>query len=172
MDARGRCHAEWMLSAWHDFFAAEVTAFAALTGLVFVAISINLQHVLTGPGLSGRAGEAVIVLAVPVLAGLVGLVPSQVTGSLGAELLAIGLVAWVAVSAILLRSRASLRSRARGEIVTRLLLVQGSTLGTVVAGTALLAGSVAGLDCLVVAVLLSLVTGLLDAWVLLVEILR
>ena len=41
--------------AWHDFFIGTIGAAAALTGLLFVAISINLDQVLKYPGLPGRA---------------------------------------------------------------------------------------------------------------------
>ena len=43
---------------WESLFVAEAGASAALAGLLFVAISINLERILQGAGLSGRAGEA------------------------------------------------------------------------------------------------------------------
>lgn len=43
---------------WHDFLMAEAGAGAALAGLVFVAISINLTKVLENCAISGRAFEA------------------------------------------------------------------------------------------------------------------
>jgi hypothetical protein len=52
---------------WQSLFVAEVGASAALAGLLFVAISINLARILQGAGLSGRAGEAMVLL----VAGLV-----------------------------------------------------------------------------------------------------
>jgi hypothetical protein len=42
-------------SAWHDFFVGSMGASAALTGLLFVAISINLEQILKFPNLPGRA---------------------------------------------------------------------------------------------------------------------
>jgi hypothetical protein len=33
---------------WHDMFVAMARAAAALTGLIFVAVSINLEQVLKG----------------------------------------------------------------------------------------------------------------------------
>ncbi|HEX3901634.1 MAG TPA: hypothetical protein VH853_02220 [Polyangia bacterium] len=44
-------------AGWESFFVAEVGAAAALTGLLFVAVSINLSKVLAFPQLPGRAGN-------------------------------------------------------------------------------------------------------------------
>jgi hypothetical protein len=45
---------------WESFFIAQVGASAALTGLIFVALSINLDKVMQSPQLIGRAGEALM----------------------------------------------------------------------------------------------------------------
>ena len=58
-----------MVGDWSTFFAAQVGAGAALTGLVFVALSINLKQILAFPGLPSRAAEAIILLMQPVLIG-------------------------------------------------------------------------------------------------------
>ncbi len=54
---------------WANFFVAEVGASAALTGLVVVAISINLAKILSYPSLPDRAAEAPFAL-VGVLVGV------------------------------------------------------------------------------------------------------
>src|SRR5262249_3965311 len=74
-------------AGWETFFGAIVGATAALTRLLFVAVSINLDRILEGPQfLTRRAAETlgtlVFVLAV---SGLV-LVPQPVR-ALGAEIL-------------------------------------------------------------------------------------
>jgi modulator of FtsH protease len=123
---------------WQGLFIAEAGASAALAGLLFVAISINLARILQGAGLPGRAGEAIVLLVAVLVISTLALVPGQSPTVLGAELLAAGLVAWsVRVAAV------SLLLRAGGRLYW---LVPGVVL------------------CLVVAVL--------DAWVLLIEILR
>ena len=93
------------MSEWESFFVAEAGASAALAGLVFVGISINLDKVLYTPGLPGRAGEALIVLVAVLITSSLLLVPGQPWNLVGLELLAVGLADWVAVVAIQRRAR-------------------------------------------------------------------
>ena len=46
------------IAAWATFFSAEVNASAALTGLIIVALSINLTRIPAFAQLSVRADEA------------------------------------------------------------------------------------------------------------------
>jgi modulator of FtsH protease len=157
---------------WAGFFGAQAAAFAALTGLVFVALSINLKTILDTPGTSGRAGEALILLVAPVLLGLAGLMGHQPLRALGAEWLVVGVVAWAAVSVILVSGRQAIRSRPWREAVTRVAGAEGAVLSVIVAGSLLAGGSTSGLYWQAAGIGLCLVTGILDGWVLLVEILR
>ena len=51
------------VSEWSDFALAQLGASAALLGLVFVGLSINLRDVIGSTSLVNRAAEAVIALA-------------------------------------------------------------------------------------------------------------
>ena len=64
------------MQSWEPFLLAQVGASAALTGLVFVALSINLGRIIEHRYLVGRAGEAVVLLVLPVIVGLILLVPT------------------------------------------------------------------------------------------------
>jgi len=48
------------ISEWQTLVAVQAGAAATLTGLVFVAVSINLARILETPGLSGRAAESIL----------------------------------------------------------------------------------------------------------------
>ena len=80
---------------WGGLFLAGAGASAALTGLLFVAISINLDRILQGRGLPGRAGEAIVLLVAVLVVSMLGLVPGQSPTVLGAQLLGSGLFAWL-----------------------------------------------------------------------------
>jgi hypothetical protein len=47
---------------WTNFAVALAGVAAVLAGLVFVALSLNLERILQVAGLPGRAGETLIVL--------------------------------------------------------------------------------------------------------------
>jgi modulator of FtsH protease len=159
-------------SDWAPFFTAQTGAFAALTGLVFVALSINLKQILAQPGLPGRAGQAVIVLVTPVLTGLLGLLPDQSPRTLGTEFLVIGIVAWVAATGILISGREPMRTRPFNEKAIRIVEVEAATLLIIVAAALLMTGNPSGLYWQAAGTAVCLVAGITDAWVLLVEILR
>jgi hypothetical protein len=165
------------MNAWHDFFLAQAAATATLTGLVFVAVSINLQKIVSDPrsGLAGRAGEALILLVGVLTVSVLGLVPGQGPGLLGVEVLVVGLAAWVWIVAIqlqLLREWGTMRADLRGPFVLRVVVGQVATLTLVIAGVAVLWVGPGGLYWLVAGTVFSILAALFEAWVLLVEINR
>jgi hypothetical protein len=96
------------MDEWHDFFLAQAGAAGVLTGLVFVAVSINLQQIVSDPGsgLAGRAAEALILLVGVLTASVLLLVPGQGQVMVGSEVLLVGLLTWGCVVTIqLLRLR-------------------------------------------------------------------
>ncbi len=165
------------MDAWHDFFLAQAGAAGVLTGLVFVAVSINLQKIVSDPssGLAGRAGEALVLLVAVLLASVLALVPGQGAVVLGAEVLVVGLAAWgwiVAIQLPRLREWGTMRADLRAPFVVRVVLGQVATLTLVIAGVAVLGVGPGGLYWLVASTLFSILAALADAWVLLVEINR
>ena len=165
------------MNAWHDFFLAQAGAAGVLTGLVFVGVSINLQKILSDPssGLTGRAVEALILLVAVLVASVLGLVPGQGVGVLGAEVLVVGLAAWgwiVAIQLPRLREWGSMRADLRVSFVVRVVVGQVATLALVIAGVAVLWVGPVGLYWLVAGTLFAILGALADAWVLLVEINR
>ena len=94
-----------VIGGWETFFAAQAGASAALAGLVFVALSINLRDILEHPGLlTGRAAEAIILMVQPVFVGLVVLIPNQGMRTLGFELLILGGFTFLFVNALIWRT--------------------------------------------------------------------
>jgi hypothetical protein len=165
------------MDEWHDFFLAQAGAAGVLTGLVFVAVSINLRVIVSEPdsGLPGRAAEALILLVGVLTASVLLLVPGQGPLIVGAEVLVVGLVTWgcvVTIQLMRLRSWGTMRPDLRQAFVVRVALGQIATLPLVVAGIAVLVGGLGGLYWLVAGMVFSTLVALFEAWVLLVEINR
>lgn len=159
-------------SEWHDLGVAAAGASAALAGLLFVAVSINLDRVLAYPWLPGRVGETVVLLVAVLVESLVLLAPGQSRTALGVEILVTGAAAWAIATAIhvrLRRHRADITAAQRG---LRVATGQAATVPAIVAGAALLAHGGGGLYWLLAGITLSLVVSVTNAWVLLIEIVR
>ncbi|RRO14259.1 hypothetical protein EIL87_21250 [Saccharopolyspora rhizosphaerae] len=162
----------YQAEAWADFGVAVAGASGALAGLLFVALSINLERILAGYRLTARAGHTLMLLAAPLIIALLLLIPGQSESVLGAELVALGTVtaAWLAVL-----NRPWLRSSEQ----TLLLWIINSAIpagllsvATIVGGLGTITGTLGGLYWLPAGVIVALIGALVNAWVLLVEILR
>jgi hypothetical protein len=160
------------LGDWSSFFNAEVGAIAALTGLIVVAVSINLTRILSFAQLPARAGESLVMLIGALLIAGFGLFPGQPVAAFGAETIVIGLVALAVALQNLWRSRIPVAGVTRGKIFLRAFVNAVVVLPLVIGGALLLSGSMAGVYLIAVGILASLAAGVWGAWVLLVEILR
>jgi hypothetical protein len=160
------------MSAWESFFIAEVGASAVLAGLVFVGLSINLDKIIAGSGLPGRALEALVALTVVLVVSSLLLVPGQSQALIGGEFLVSGLVFWIAIVSLQLGNLRTLVPQYRMVFAVRVALGQLASVPFVIAGVAVLVRGEGGLYWLVLGVIVSLVLALQDAWVLLVEINR
>ena len=147
-------------------------AAATLTGLVFVAVSINLSRVLSTPGLTGRAGESLMQLFGVVIISTTALIPQQPPVALGTEILIIASALWLVQTVFQLRYVTSETGHPRVWGIVRIVQTQLANIPFVVAGILLLRGSSAGLYWLAPGCIFSLAVGVANAWVLLVEILR
>jgi len=157
---------------WGELFLAEAGASAALAGLLFVAISINLTKILEVQGLVGRAGEAIVLLVAVLIVSTLVLVPDQPRVALGAELLVAGLLAWSILAGIHVKAVRGRVGPSRAVLVGRIAMAQVAVLPFPVAGVSLLLRAGGGLYWLVPGVVLCLVVAVLNAWVLLIEIVR
>jgi hypothetical protein len=157
---------------WGELFLAEAGASAALAGLLFVAISINLTKILEVRGLVGRAGEAIVLLVAVLIVSTLVLVPDQPRVALGTELLVTGLLAWSIPVVIHARAVRGGIGPSRPVLVARVAMAQLAVLPFLVAGVSLLLRAGGGLYWLVPGVVMCLVVAVLNAWVLLIEILR
>jgi modulator of FtsH protease len=120
------------IEQWGNFAVLVGGASAALTGLLFVAVSLNLKRIAASPLLREAAAKTLIVLLTPPLITILIAIPGQTTRLLGLELVAMGLL--TGALSIIVRDQpesADERERARlyrvvpPNLVTVLILVAG-----------------------------------------------
>lgn len=158
-------------AGWHDLFVTAGGSAAALTGLIFVAVSINLREIIASAHLPVRAGETLSILVALLLLSLFLLAPGQGRTVLGTEILALGAL----MAGVLLAVRMRLR-RVPGDplwwTVVPVTITLAAAIPMIVAGGTLLAGAGGGLYWLLPALVLGFAGSVFNAWILLVEIHR
>ncbi len=156
---------------WTDFFVATAGASAALAGLLFVAVSINLDRILGEAGLPDRALETLLLLLSVVLVSIAGLIPGQSSGALGTELLFVSLTVALVVVRLPAIGSASF-APPRSWVWSRWSLRVAGTLPFVIGGASVLLETGGGLYGIAAGVVFAIFGAVANAWVLLVEILR
>jgi hypothetical protein len=151
------------IEAWSDYAVAMVGAAAALTGLLFVAVSINSAWFSSSDAHRGRAGQALVLFVVPLVTGLLLLIPGQSTALLGVEIATFGLLVG---RVLLMLGRVELKGDPRAVVlVDRLSPRLIISTAVIVSGASLIAGHFGGLYWLAGAHVCALLAGLLNAWV-------
>ncbi|HKE69493.1 MAG TPA: hypothetical protein VKB55_09585 [Nocardioidaceae bacterium] len=161
------------ISEWANFGVGVAGATAALTGLLFVAVSINLDRILQFRTLPRLAGATLLMFSGALVSALLLLMPGQAPAALGTELVVIAL----GVGGPLVRLQTKTPRYEAGTtevawVLTRLLpslLVSGLLAAS---GVTMWAEWSDALYLLGAGVTLAIVAGLVNSWVLLVEIQR
>jgi modulator of FtsH protease len=150
---------------WEAFAEMTGGASGALTGLLFVAVSLNASRIAGHQGLRASAVQTLVLFIAPLVMAAVLLTPGQPDWVLGAELIAIGVItSWILLG--IRRVKHGLTDddkqliaifNKRGPNVMVMLLFVAS-------GIVLAAGESSGLYLLLPASLVALVSGVLNAW--------
>jgi hypothetical protein len=116
---------------------------------------------------------AIVLLVAVLMVSTFALVPGQPRWVLGTEVLVVGIAAWSILTAIWIGVlRAPIPNQPRFVPIISVVVTQAATLPMVVAGVSLLLGAGGGLYWLVPGLAFSLVVAIVNAWVLLVEVVR
>jgi hypothetical protein len=159
------------IEGWHDFFVAEAGAGAALAGLLFVALSINVGKIIESDWLPPRAGVTIVLLLGSVIEALIGLWPHQATFVTGIEEVVASLIVFVFTMQLSIAASHAPEEYASGTMLSTI-IVQLSAVPALAGAIALCFGLEAGLYALAFSMLIAIIVAFLNSWVLLVEILR
>ncbi|HEY1848717.1 MAG TPA: hypothetical protein VGG37_05900 [Opitutaceae bacterium] len=161
-----------LLDGWDGFFGACAGAAAALAGLLFVAVSINLAKILAIPGQAERAGEALLPLSSVLVMSLAALAPGLTQGRFAVVAIVCGGFAWVAVTLIEVGALRRHHFVRRFHVVIRMAFGQSSTVPVWLSGLAVLLHVPGGMYWILPGILATFTGALVNSWILLVEILR
>jgi hypothetical protein len=157
---------------WHDLFVASAGASAALLGLLFVAVSINLERILAYEGLPERALETLLLLLSVLIVSIVGLIPAESTVALGLELLVTAAIVAVIVFRLPGTNAVETGKEPAQWRASRIGVRLMGTVPLVIGGLSILLETGGGLYWIAAGVVLAICGAVANAWVLLVEILR
>jgi hypothetical protein len=163
-------------AGWSELFICAGGATAALSGLIFVGLSVNLEAVLQADRaagenfLTGRALEALVALLNVTVISIVALTPTISRAVLATFILVVAAESAISPVRALRASRHSKHRRA--STIQRIVTAAALTSTLLAAGVTLAAGSGGGLDWLPAAFVLAIFVAAINAWILLVEVQR
>lgn len=161
-----------MIAQWANYFIAVAGGAAALAGLIFVSVSLNLKTILAGSFLAGRALGTLVLLINILISGSFCLIPGRPLRDLGISIIISGLVVWVMTTRLDIKMYRAAGNEYRVHYVRNLIFTQLAILPFIAGGFRFFMGSIHGADLIVYGVTFSFIKAILDAWVLLVEINR
>jgi len=82
-------------AAWTNFAVITGSASGALTGLLFVAVSLNRERIASHRALRGQAGQTLVLFMLPLLLSVLLVLPGISKTGVGAGLVVLALVAAV-----------------------------------------------------------------------------
>ena len=164
------------LEPWTEFFLGTAGAVAALSGLIFVGVSVNLPKILAaeksegGSFLTGRAIEALVALLSILGISIFGLTPELGDTAFGIVLL-VAAVFCVIAPIRLVTVVIGTKHRPAG-FVSRLAFAAALVGILIAGGVSMLVGAGGGLYWLPFAVVVAVTVAAVNAWILLVEVMR
>ncbi|HEY8949804.1 MAG TPA: hypothetical protein VIM56_13035 [Rhizomicrobium sp.] len=163
------------IAAWQVFFSVVAQVGATLAGLLFVGLTISLQHVLAARGYLTRAFASLFLQFEILLIGIFGLIPNQPSFALGIELIIGGVAVF---GAIFLFSRNFPEDENSTVLSSRLprtarpFMTATGTLLPAISGVCLIVGWRGSLYLLIPAIVACIYRAIGYAWVFAVEIPR
>ena len=150
----------------------QAGAAATLTGLVFVAVSINLTKIVATPRLTVRVVESLVQFLQVFFVCSMMIVPHQSSFALAIEILAVSFISWAMQILGFIRYHRARLGNPHWWLGLRLAVTHLSTIPFFVVAVGLLLGLDKAVYWVVPGFCFSFVAGLFNSWVLLIEVAR
>jgi hypothetical protein len=161
------------MDAWTSFFLGELSAAAALAGLLFVSLSVNQARILALGRTADRGLEALAMLFLVLVVTSLPLIPGQPLRLLGAEMLVIALTTLCVLVPMQIGYLRSLEPIHRRRSMVQVWANRTAVGIIALAGVVQVSrGDMVGIYILPLGILLTFVAVAASAWVLLIEINR
>jgi modulator of FtsH protease len=160
------------LESWQAFASASAGTAGALAGLIIVAISVNVKQILAGSALPARAGSTIAAIAVILVSALAMIIPGQSLDKLGYVVLGFGVVALAFQVDAAVRMLRSHDGPSLSRTIPTIVLHIGQLSGVLVGSIMLISANPDGLFHIAWGFIAIFIVSILNAWVLMVEILR
>ncbi len=103
------------VGVWDNFAVISGSAAGALTGLLFVAVSLNRDRIMSHPALRSEAGQTLVLFLLALLLSLVLVIPGTSARTVGVVLVAIAIGSGTILTLIGRRGR----NATRGQVAAR-----------------------------------------------------
>lgn len=160
------------MDGWNDLFVATAGASATLAGLMFVGLSINLDKLVKMPGVLLRAAASLALLTSALGLSILLLIPDQSVRNAGIEILGVAIASAAIVGLLSLRSIRRTTAQYRGNALALTGLRVFALVPLAISGALMIADHPNGTDLLVPGILMTFIVTIVDAWVILIEIVR
>jgi len=158
------------LEAWDTFAEISGSAAAALTGLLFVAVSIRIASIARSQELRNRAAQTLSLFGTVLIISVLIAIPGQPYRTLGAELVVLAAITGTGLYILDQRAKGERSDQAIGPVLEAVTPTTITSLLLLAAGIVLVLGVHAGLYVLVGPVLVAFVGGIASAWLFLTKI--
>jgi modulator of FtsH protease len=158
------------LAEWQAHLSMEAGAAATLLGLVFVAASINLKQIVVTPSLPGRVVETVAQFVQVLFISMMITIPRQPERALAVEILVVALCSWGMQMVGFARYRQARLGYPGWWLIVRILQTHLAAIPFVVGGVLLWLRFQDALYWVVPGFFFSFFAGLVNSWVLLINV--
>jgi hypothetical protein len=157
------------VETWDTFAVITGGAAAALTGLLFVAVSIRIDYIARSQELRNRAAQTLSLFGTVLIIAVLMAIPGQGYRALGIELLVLAVIAGAGLSVLERRAKTSRSNQAIAPVLEAITPNTVTSVLLLAAGIVLVLGARAGLYVLVAPVLAALVGGVASTWLFLTK---